>query len=239
MDVDLSQLLSGGRDAYERGDYAKAEELLGRALEHGAGAYADVHHVLGVIYHSWGMFSKARSAFEDALRINPSYTEAALNLSITYNDLGRYAEAQEVLRKAFPDQDDGSPTALTKAKIANMHAAVGDAYRSADLPKEAAVEYRRALGLCPHFVDIRRRLSDALSDAGDEDGAIEELRLALRDNPNFVPAMLQLGLLLSARKQEEPARKILERVLELRPGHERALTYLRMLEPLEAGDASE
>lgn len=239
MDLDLSQLLSGGRDAYERGDYAKSEELLGRALDQGAGAYADVHHILGVIYHSWGMFSKARAAFEDALRINPTYTEAALNLSITYNDLGRYAEAQEVLQRAFPTEDDGAPSALTRAKIANMHAAVGDAYRSADLPKEAALEYRRALGLCPHFVDIRRRLADALADAGDEDAAMEELRLALRDNPNYVPAMLQLGLLLTARKQEEAARKILERVLELRPGHERALTYLRMLDPLEAGDASE
>jgi tetratricopeptide (TPR) repeat protein len=239
MDQDLSQILSAGREAYERGDYAKAEEVLAQALEQGAGAYADVHHMLGVVYHSWGMFSKARGAFEDALRINPSYTEAALNLSITYNDLGRYAEAQEVLKRAFPPEDGSAPTTLTKAKIANMHAAVGDAYRSADLPKEAALEYRRALGLCPHFVDIRRRLSDALADAGDEDQAIEELRLALRDNPNFVPALLQLGLLLSARKQEDAARKTLERVLELRPGHERALTYLRMLDPLEAEDSSE
>ena len=97
MDMELDALLARGREAYRRGDLVKAELALTEALEKGAGDYADVHHLLGVVYHSWGLYSKARGAFETALRINPHYTEAALSLSITYNDLGRYTEAQEVL----------------------------------------------------------------------------------------------------------------------------------------------
>jgi tetratricopeptide (TPR) repeat protein len=230
MSTDLDTLLTEGRDAYQRGDYAQAEERLAEALKRGAQDYADVRHTLGVIYHSWGLFSKARAEFEEALRINPVYTEAALNLSITYNDLGRYAEAQEVLSRAFPTDEAGPLNALTRAKIANLHATVGDAYRSADLPKEAANEYRRALGLCDNFVDIRTRLAQALSDAGHDDEAVEELRLALKTNENFIPAMLQLGLLLYGQKKLDESRKILERVLELRPEHERASGYLRMLD---------
>src|SRR5689334_14939956 len=135
---DLQDLIHRGRDAYQRGDMSKAESLLTQALSKGASGYADVHHILGVIYHSWGHFSKARGEFEEALRINPDYTEAALNLSITYNDLGRYAEAREVFQRAMPRE--GEPTdSLTKAKIANLHAAVGDAYRSAGLAHEAGV----------------------------------------------------------------------------------------------------
>ena len=35
----------------------------------------------------------AEEAFENALRLNPRYTEAALNLSVTYNDRGKYERA--------------------------------------------------------------------------------------------------------------------------------------------------
>lgn len=229
MDMELDALLARGREAYRRGDLVKAELALTEALEKGAGDYADVHHLLGVVYHSWGLYSKARGAFETALRINPHYTEAALSLSITYNDLGRYTEAQEVLADVVRPSGGGLDD-LTRAKISNLHAAVGDAYRSAALPGEAAVEFRRALGLAPRFVDIRLRLAQSLSEAGDTAAAVAELKQALTDNPHYVPALLQLGLLLYATGDQAGARDALEKVLRLKPGHERATTYLRMLE---------
>ncbi|MFO0728048.1 MAG: tetratricopeptide repeat protein [Myxococcota bacterium] len=229
MDIELDALLTRGREAYRRGDLVKAELALTEALDRGAHDYADVHHLLGVVYHSWGLYSKARSAFETALRINPRYAEAALSLSITYNDLGRYTEAQEVLADVVrPSQGGLDP--LTRAKIANLHAAVGDAYRSATLPAEAAIEFRRALKLSPQFVDIRLRLAQCLSEAGDAQAAVVELRQALTDNPHYVPALLQLGLLLYGLGDRAGAREALESVLRLKPGHERATTYLRMLE---------
>jgi tetratricopeptide (TPR) repeat protein len=230
MNAELETLLMRGRDAFKRGDLVKAEQSLTEAIEKGAKDFADVHHLLGVVYHSWGLYAKARGAFEAALAINPRYTEAALNLSITYNDLGRYTEAQEVLAKVV-GEPDGALDTLTRAKIANLHAAVGDAYRSAGLPAEAAIEYGRALALSAHFVDIRARRAQALSEAGQPKEAIGELQRALSDNPHYVPALLQLGLLLHTTGDKTGAREALERVLRLKPGHERAETYLRMLEP--------
>jgi tetratricopeptide (TPR) repeat protein len=234
MDVPLAELIALGREAYARGDLEKAESALTEAVGRGAASYADVHNILGVVYHSWGQFSKARASFEEALKINPRYTEAALNLSITYNDLGRYAEARDVMNRTL-SKDDGAD-ALAKAKLANLHAEVGDAYRSTRMPKDAAIEYRRALGLCPRFVDIRARLAQALTEDGQPDEAIAELRLALSDNPGYVPGLLQLGLLLHARGDAKGAREALEAVLTIQPGNERATTYLRMLEPGERSD---
>lgn len=235
MNAELETLLSRGRESYERGDLAQAEQALTEAIENGARDFADVHHLLGLVYHSWGLYSKARHAFEAALAINPRYTEAALNLSITYNDLGRYTEAQEVLAEVVREPD-GLLDTLTRAKIANLHAAVGDAYRSAKLPREAAAEYARALELCGRFVDIRVRRAAALAEAGDNEAAIGELRRAHADNPNYLPALLQLGLLLHSTGDRTGAKAALEEVLRLKPGHERATTYLRMLEP-EPGSA--
>ncbi|MCK6547263.1 tetratricopeptide repeat protein [Myxococcota bacterium] len=230
MAGELDRLLSEGREAYRLGDLTRAETLLSQAVKSGAERYADVHHTLGVVYHTWGQFSKARAAFEEALRINPGYTEAALNLSITYNDLGRYAEAREIYARVLPPPEERLD-AFTRGKIANLHAQVGDAYRSSGLAKEAAIEYHRALGLCPGFIDIRMRLAHALADQGALAEAIEQVRLVLVDNARYVPAHLHLGLLLHRAGDDAGARKALTEVLRLEPGHERAAMYLRMLEP--------
>lgn len=230
MERELGAILGEGWTAYERGDLARAEHCFTKALGAGAADFADVHHALGVIYHSWGLYAKARGAFEEALRLNPTYAEAALNLSITYNDMGRYAEAQELLTKstqATTEQLDE----LAKGKIANLHAELGNAYRSAGLCSEAAIEYRRALGLCPSYVDIRARLAKALADGGQVEEATDELRRALADNPGYIPALLHLGLLCAAKGDKEAAKRSLGQVLDLEPEHGRAKAYLRMLEP--------
>src|SRR5688500_2426157 len=141
----LERLLSEGKDAFRSADYVRAEALLKQALEHGAQGYADVHHILGLIYHTWGQFPRARASFEDALRINPRYTEAALNLAITYNDLGRYAEAQELFARIKPSPEERIDK-FTRGKIANLHKTTGEAYRSAGLAKEAARSEERRVG---------------------------------------------------------------------------------------------
>lgn len=230
MEVELERLLGEGREAYRTGDHPRAESLLSLAIRSGAARFADVHHMLGVLYHHAGQFSKARAAFEEALKINPNYTEAALNLSITYNDLGRYAEAREIYARALPPPD-AEIDSFTRGKIANLHAQVGDAYRSVGLAKDATIEYRRALGLCPAFIDIRMRLVHALSDHGALAEAADEARLVLLENPNYVPAHLHLGLLLHRKGDVDGARKALAEVVRREPHHESATMYLRMLEP--------
>lgn len=227
--TELKSQLDTGREAYERGDYIKAEELLSQALDGGAHGYADVHHILGVIYHSWGRFSKARAAFERALRINPSYTEAALNLAITYNDLGRYAEAKELFEQAQPPQP-GTLDAFARGKIANLHAQVGEAYRSVgDLPS-AIREYRKALELGPSFVDIRMRLAQCLAETDALPDAVAELERLVETRPEFVPAWLHLGLFLMRLEQHDKAEAAFKKCLDFEPEHPRAHAYLRMLE---------
>ncbi|HEY5955759.1 MAG TPA: tetratricopeptide repeat protein, partial [Polyangiaceae bacterium] len=83
------QLLLLGREYFEHGDYEKAEYSLRQVLAK-ADNFADVHHMLGIIAHNGGDFAKAETHFERALGINPNYTEAQLNLMVTYNELGKY-----------------------------------------------------------------------------------------------------------------------------------------------------
>jgi tetratricopeptide (TPR) repeat protein len=231
----LTRLLFEGREAYRGNDYTRAERLLIEAVQAGGERYADVHHMLGVIYHSWGQFSKARAELEEALRINPGYIEAGMNLAITYNDLGRYAEAQELWERLQPGPDE-NVDAFSRGKIANLHAEVGDAYRSVGLHPEAAREYGMALGLCPEFADLRMKLAQALADAGSLEEAALELLEVLNQRPDHLPAYLHLGLLLHRLGHPERAKVALLEVLKREPNHERAKTYLHMLEPRGGSD---
>ena len=162
--------------------------------------YADVYDMLGVIYHQEGRLAEAEQMFNEALRINPAYTEAALNLVVTCNDLGKYAEAKAIYEQAMATSKQ-APRELdpfAKGKIANMHAEVGSAYRAVNLYEEAVREYEHALALCPTFVDIRTELGNTRREMGDLTGAIRELEQVRAESPRFVGGRLKLGLVYYA-----------------------------------------
>src|SRR6185295_18948651 len=134
MNERVKQLLVLGREHYGKREFEKAEQMLRMVLEE-EDRYADVHDMLGVIAHSRGNFLVAERHFERALEINPSYTEAALNLAVTYNDRGKYEKAREVYGriKVGPTGTANGLDPFARGKIANMHADIAQAYHDAGL----------------------------------------------------------------------------------------------------------
>ena len=235
MDDAVRELVALGKDHFQRGDWSLAAGHLEQVIARGA-AFADVHHMLGVCYHQLGEFDPAQRAFEHALEINPGYVEASLNLAILCNDLGQYEKAQNVYSNALERARNGASQeagdepldTFTRGKIANLHAAVGDAYLATRRPADAAAEFRRALALSPGFVDLRMKLAAALRESGDGETAAAELRRAVHDAPAYVPARLALGLACSARGKVDEAIEQWEEVLRMDPGHRTAQLYLKL-----------
>src|ERR1700749_2574994 len=95
MDEHYRQLLLLGREHYDKGDYDQAAQLLKRVVGY-TDRFADVFDMLGVIAHSRGDLTDARTYFEKAVSLNPNYTEAQLNLMVTLNDLGEYERARQI-----------------------------------------------------------------------------------------------------------------------------------------------
>jgi tetratricopeptide (TPR) repeat protein len=236
MDDQLRELVSLGKEHFQRGDYSLAAGHLEQVVARGA-AFADVHHMLGVVYHHLGEFESAQRAFEKALDINPDYVEAALNLAIVCNDLGQYERAQQVYggvvartRSTSPREPSGDEPLdnYTRGKIANLHAAVGDGYASVRRPADAAAEYRRALALCPNFVDLRLKLAHALKDARQDAAALVEFGVAVEHAPAYVPARIALGTALYASGKLDEAMRQWEEVLRMEPSHRSAAMYLKL-----------
>jgi tetratricopeptide (TPR) repeat protein len=228
MDEHLKQLLLLGREHYQKREFDKAEYLLKQVVA-STDRYADVFDMLGVIAHSRGDFAQAEQHFEKAVGLNPNYTEAQLNLMVTYNDLGKYDSARAIYSTiGSRGAEGGSGDPFAKGKIANMHADVAQAYQDAGMIPDAITELEKAVKLCPHFADLRTRLAALYRDTSQMQRAREQLELAKASNPNYAQARVLLGVVLLSSGDVAAARSEFEAVLESDPENKSAQMYLKI-----------
>ncbi len=237
MDERTKQLLSLGREHYDKREFDKAEHYFRQVLERGSSGFADVYNMMGVIHHDRGRFEEAQGCFEESLSINPNYTEAALNLAVTYNDLGRYDEAKKIYKAALARGEDapGQLDPFVKGKIANLHAEVAQAYTDAGMIGDAMHELRKAILLCPTFADLRLRLANLYRQQGDQEAARFELEEAISAKPHYVPAHVALGVVLLALGDKDGALARWREALSIDPANKAAAMYTRMAEGMIDG----
>ena len=230
MNEKVFQLLALGRGLYAEGDFGKAEGCLNEVLEYTRG-FADVHNMLGMIYHSQGQHVKAMRAFEEALAINPRYTDAALNLVVVYNELGKFAEGRKVYEQAMAHASSakGEADPFVMGKIANMYGDIGDIFFANGNYAAARGEYERALALRPNFHDIRCKVAATYRDEGDLESAERILRRVVGEAPQYSGGRVQLGLVCYMGGKRDEAKRQWEEALAQDPENPRARTYLRML----------
>ncbi|MEN8184015.1 MAG: tetratricopeptide repeat protein [Myxococcota bacterium] len=226
-----------GRQCLERGDSVQALGYLTRVLD-SCPRFADVHYLLGLAHEELGNAEAATQSFEAALRINPGYAEAFLALASAYERAGDFEGSRElaartgpaVLRASgVPPVEPGAPDPTTRAKLANLQAALGDAYQEVGDLQDAVEAYRKALRRCPTFHDIRQRLGIALREAGLGSQAVREFRRILQANPTYLDAAVQLGLTLYTMGRTREAVAEWQRVLDRDPSRESARMYLKLV----------
>ena len=230
MDEQTRERLVRGREHYRAQEYDLAESYLGE-LAKGDGEFADVFDMLGVIYYQRGRIEDAERMFERALRINPTYTDAALNLAVTYNDLGKYQEAKTLYERVV-NASKNAPRRLdpyARGKLANMHADLGSAYRECGQYADAVREYEKALLLGPGFHDIRTQLGATLREMGNLGAAAREFEQVRVDKPDYLPARLQLGLAWYSLGRREDALDEWQRILDVDPSNKPAAMYIAMV----------
>lgn len=225
----IKEMITIGKQYFDNKEFSKAEQYLQDVLNQGA-RYADVLNMMGVIAHVQGKFASAIDCFKKALEINPRYTEAVLNLAVLYNDLGQYEEAKKLYgslkrqsTKAF-----GQIEPVLRGKLSNLHADIGDIYRSIGLHKYAIDEYRKALELNPDYFDIRTKLGQALREQGRLGDSLKEFKKVLDSDSSYCPALIQQGITFYTMNRTSEAKKSWNSALEKDADNKYAQMYLRL-----------
>lgn len=217
------------KEAFEQGDYSKAEPLI-KELMGGGPPRADFHNKLGVIYRYREFFEQAIEEFKQALKINPNYTEAQLNLAITYSDMGAYDLAAQEYRKAVEREKSAHELpSITRTKLGNAHVSLAQTYGDLGLYDQAIEELKKGLALCPNFADYHHKLGIIYKEKSMFAEAEKEFSEALRINPKYVDVMNNLGLLYFKQGKAEQAMSQWQRALEINPKNNTARIYMRLL----------
>jgi len=231
VNVSSEQMVGEAKDRFESQDYFGAVHLLLEVVESGS-PFADAHHLLGLSYHMLGQSERALQSLDSALQLNPRYVEAQVHRALVLDSLGRGNEAAQNLDRARElgrGEQQGIPKTHA-AKLANMHAALGEAYVETGAIDLAVEQYRRALQLGPSFQDLRYRLARLLLDLGRSLEARAELETVVRARPNFFGARAALGLAAYVSGDAASARKIWTDLFRDRPEEPKVRAYPSMLE---------
>jgi len=230
MDVSPEHLVAQARERFQLQDYYGAIHLLEEVIATGR-AFADAHHLLALSYSLVGQAEQALAQLDRALALNPQYVEALVHRAIVLNELGREAEADTAFRRAA--QVGGEPhegfSTHVASKLANQHAALGDAYLEAGGLAQAIEQYQAALALGPAFHDLRYKLGRVLLQAGRALDAREHFEIIVRARPTYLDAAAMLGLACYLAGDGLTAKAVWEDCRERRPEDPRVEAYLAML----------
>lgn len=227
------QLLKTARECFDKQEYKKAQVVLNEIIE-SDDRNVDALFLLANIFHINGEIGKAIKAFTKVLNLNPEHTDAAISLSVLYNDIGQYEDAKKVFDNAnerVKGKNKGSGLMEDKhinKKFASKHYEIADLYLSYNRYDEALFEFNKVIGLDPENLEARIKIAKVYAKKGFIAKAIEELRNLKNEEPNYAPARIALGVIHYGNGNVLEAQAEWEKVLIKDPFHAEASMYMNL-----------
>jgi tetratricopeptide (TPR) repeat protein len=236
MDFEIdNELFLTAEDHFKENNYLLAEPILNQLVLKGSKNSA-VFHMLGTIFYDQGKFNKAIRSFKRALEIDPAFTDSSIGLSIILNDLGRYEEGQKVFDEARAMLNNRSKSSDTQVneRFANKHDELGEMYFQHQKFQEALEQFTKALALTTlRKAEISVSIADCHIHLSSLPHAIRDLRLIVREFPQFVPARLRLGKCYYDSNQAPEAIEQWEAALHYDPNCSAAKDFLRLAQAVQ------
>lgn len=200
---------------------------------------SDAHYWLGVISQFEGRIGQAAEYLKRALDLDPKNTDAAICLSVLYNDVGSYDKAKEIFQVANQSvlTREDAVTNEVDRKFASKHLELADLYFRYRRYDEAIEEYTKAMALDPLDMQVPIRRARTFAKKGFVSRAIQELQRLRDDYPDSIEPRLQLGLLYFSQNNVLDAEIEWEAILKKHPDHFEAKKYLEMAASVRVGHA--
>ncbi len=196
------------------------------------------HYNLGNYFMNRGKLDSAVSEFERASRLRPDVVPPLVNASLAQARLGQLEQADLNLNKALQLEPD-NPTALLnlglllaeKKDLAGAEKRLRDAFSHDPTLAQAAYNLgvllaarernealnwcRRAAALAPDQPRYAYTLAFYLNQAHGQEEAARILNQLMNQQPGFLDAYFLLGTIYESRKQNQQARAVYDRALQL------------------------
>ena len=228
----------------EQGDYAKALEYYGKALDiqervlgHDHPNSARSYNNIGVVYGKQGNYPKALEYLEKALDIdervlgpdNPSTATSYGNIGLVYHNQGDYAKALEYHGKALDIQErvlgpDHPNTATSYNNIGLIYNSQGDYAKALEYLGKALDIQERVLGPDhPDSASSYNNIGNVYKDQGDYTKALEYYGKALDiwerkldpDHPNTAKSYNNIGLIYNSQGDYAKALEFYGKTLDI------------------------
>ncbi len=226
-----SELLKKAKDAFQKNDLKTAHLLLNEIIEQNPNA-TEAFFYIANIFHVRGELGKAIKAFQKVLELDPHHTDAAISLSVIYNDIGRYEEAKAIFEKANNQVKNSHQQGLSdphlNKKFSQKHYELAEMYATYGRPDEALFEYNKAATLDADNLEIRIKIAKTYTKKGFTSKAFEELKRLKNEHPGYMPARIALGLLYYGNGNIIEAQAEWQNVLSREPNHPDATMYINL-----------
>jgi protein O-mannosyl-transferase len=171
---------------------------------------------LGTALFEKGRADEAIVRYQQALQINPNYTEPQFSLANALLQKGKVDEAIYHFMYALHINPD----------YAQAHDGLGGALLRKGRVEEAASHFQKALQINPDDAQAYYNLGTILLKKGRTDEAIAHYQLALQINPDYAQAHYNLGNILLEKGRVEEAISHYQLALQNNPGCTEALVNL-------------
>ncbi len=165
--------------------------------------------MIGQLEKVTGNSTEAKNAYEKALALDPTNTDALTGLALLYSDLGDNAKAADLLKQVA----DRDPSARTLAALA-------DTYERMKEYSLAAQTLRRALDLSPDAnPDLKRALAQDLLLSDNLDQSLKIYQALLADDPKDVQSWLRVSQIYRQQRDFPKASDAAAKATDLDPSN--------------------
>lgn len=170
-------------------------------------SYASVWNNKGNALASQGKYDEAIKAFDEAIKLDPSFTRAWFNKGNALNSQGKYDGAIKIfdeIIKLYPD-------------FAMAWNNKGNAFATQGKYDEAMKAYDEAIKLDPNFAEAWNNKGSVFNSQGKYDESIKAFDRAIEIDPKLAIAWNNKGLALNAQGKYDEAIKAFDEAIRLDP----------------------
>jgi tetratricopeptide (TPR) repeat protein len=200
---------------HQAGNLRQAEHLYQQILDIEP-AFADAHHLLGVIAYQEGNYPEALDSIRHAIALNPRAAAYHSNLGVTLEAAGRQQQALASFQQAL----------LLQPGSAEAHQGVGNAFRALGQLDQAAAHYAEAVRIKPEYPEALNNLANVLFLLQRFEEAVLYYEKVLRYKPEWTETQGNLANAMCRLGRWTEAVEHCRQALRLRPDDAAALSNL-------------